>query len=176
MTSIGLRKGIQKIVFRSPNKSRITRQDSREDTGQSSAKKMEKNGTERTLVSLKENEIPSLLKWWDISKKLDTQYSRGFSAFNHGILRRKGGKCTVHFKAGSSNTELLFRTTPPANQISINGAVSRWCEELAQRILGQNELIVGKSVAKENEQLLKKVNPQEVNSVVQTSRTTDGAS
>ena len=44
-----------------------------------------------------------------------------------------------------------------ANQLSIYGAVSSWCEELAQWILGQNDLTVEKSAAKENEQLLKKL-------------------
>ena len=82
--------------------------------------------------------------------------SLGISAVNRGILKRKGGRCTIHFIADSSNSELLFRTIHSANQLSIYGAVSRWCEELAQWIRGQNELTVEKSVAKENEQLLKK--------------------
>ena len=35
----------------------------------------ENNGTERTTTNLGENGIPSQ-RWWDISKKLDAQYSR----------------------------------------------------------------------------------------------------
>ena len=65
-------------------------------------------------------------------------------------------RCTIHFNADSSNAELLFRTIHSANQVSIYGAVASWCEDLAQRIPGQNELIMEKSVAKENEQLSKK--------------------
>ena len=79
---------------------------------------------------------------------------KGISALISGILKRKGGRCTAHYKADSSNTELLFRTIHSANQLSIYGAVSSWCEELAQWIPGQNELTSEKSVAKENEQLL----------------------
>ena len=101
---------------------------------------------------------------------------KSISVLTRGILERKGGKCTTHFNADSSNTELLFRTIQPANQLSNHGAVSNWCEELAQWIQGQNELTVEKSVAKENEQLLKNVKPQEVNSLVQTSRSNDGTS
>ena len=34
-----------------------------------------KNGTEHTPSNLKENGTPKLKKWWNTSKKLDTQYS-----------------------------------------------------------------------------------------------------
>ena len=76
------------------------------------------------------------------------------------ILKRKGGRDTIHFNADSSNTELLLRTIHSANQLSINGAVSSWCEEFAQQTPNQKESFVEKSAAKENEQLLKNVNPQ----------------
>ena len=42
----------------------------------SSAQEMKTKGSERTPTNLKKNGISSLQKWWDISKKLDTQYSR----------------------------------------------------------------------------------------------------
>ena len=54
------------------------------------------------------------------------------------------------------------------------GAVSSWCEEFAQWTPSQNELTVERSVAKRNEQLLKKVKPQEVTSLAQTPRSNDG--
>ena len=44
---------------------------------------------------------------------------KGISSLNRGILIRNGGRCTVHFNADSSNTELLFRTIHSANQLSI---------------------------------------------------------
>ena len=60
-------------------------------------------------------------------------------------------------------------------QLSIYGAVASWCDDLAQRIPGQNELIMEKSAANENEQVLKKPEPQEVTSWVQTPRRNDEA-
>ena len=72
----------------------------------------------------------------------------------------------MHFTADSSNTELLFRTIHSTNQRSIYGAVSSWCEEFAQRTPNQKESTAEKFVAKENQQLLKNVKPQEVNSLV----------
>ena len=36
---------------------------------------------------------------------------------------------TIHFNADASNAQLLFRTIHSANQLSIHGAVSSWCEE-----------------------------------------------
>ena len=55
MTSTGRREDIQKSVFRIPNKSRITRRDSRENNGRSWAQNMKKNGTERAPTILKDN-------------------------------------------------------------------------------------------------------------------------
>ena len=50
-------------------------------------------------------------KTWNTSKKLDTWYSEvSVSALNRGVLKRKVGRCSIHFTAESSNTELLLRT------------------------------------------------------------------
>ena len=95
---------------------------------------------------------------------------------SRGILKRKGRRCTIHFNADSSNTELLCRTIHPANQLSIYGAVSSWCEEFAQRTPIQKESTSEKFAAKENEQLQKNVKPREVNSLVQTPRIDNRAS
>ena len=56
------------------------------------------------------------------------------------------------------------------------GAVSSWCEEFAQRTPNQQESIAEKFAAEENEQLLNNVQPQEVNSLVQTPRSDNWAS
>ena len=48
----------------------------------------------------------------------------GISALNRGILKSEGGRCTIHFSAESSKTELLFRTIHSANQPSSHGAVA----------------------------------------------------
>ena len=71
---------------------------------------------------------------------------------------------TIHFNAGASNTELLFRTIHSANQISIYGAVSSWCEEFGQRP-DEKDPTSERFVAKENEQLLRNVTPKEGNSL-----------
>ena len=47
---------------------------------------------------------------------------------------------TIHFSGDTSNAELFFRTLHIANQFSIHGAVSNWCEELVQQIfVGANQ-------------------------------------
>ena len=101
---------------------------------------------------------------------------KSISALSRGILKRKRDRCTIHFNADSSNTGLLFRTIHPANQLSIYGAVSSWCEEFAQRTPIQKESISEKFAAEENEQLQKNVKPREVNSLVQTPRIDNRAS
>ena len=95
---------------------------------------------------------------------------------SRGILRRKNHSDTIHFNADASNTELLFRTIHSANQVSVHGAVSSWCKEFGQKIPHQKESTLEWFVAKENEQLLKNVQPQEVNSLLQTPRSDDPAS
>ena len=99
----------------------------------------------------------------------------GISASNREVLKRKGGRCTLHFTAESSNTEPLFRTIHSANQQSIYGAVANWSDELTQLIPGQAHFSMENSVAKVNEQLSQKLEPQEVDSLVQTPRRNDQA-
>ena len=54
-----------------------------------------------------------------------------------------------------------FRTIHSANQLSIYGAVSSWCQELAEQMLGQTSMEVDKSMSKENDPLTKQLDPQE---------------
>ena len=100
---------------------------------------------------------------------------RGINALNRGVLKRKGGRCTIHFTGESPNAELLFRTIHSANQLSIFGAVASWCENLAQLIPGQTYVFTEKYVAKANDQSSQKLEPQEVDSLVQTPRRNDDA-
>ena len=62
-------------------------------------------------------------------------------------LKKKGGRCTIHVNAESSNAELFFRTIHSANQVSI-GAVASWCEELALLTPGQTHWSTEKSLRK----------------------------
>ena len=78
----------------------------------------------------------------------------------------------IHFNAETPNEELLFRTVRSANQLNVHGAVASWCEELTQLIPVQSHLIMDKSVARVNDQLSQKLEPQEMDSLVQTPRTT----
>ena len=96
--------------------------------------------------------------------------------------KKENNRHTIHFNADSSNTELSFRTIHSANQLSIYGAVSSWCEEFGLRPNErekrgrEREPTSERLVAKENEQLLKRVKPQELNSLVQTPRSDNLAS
>ena len=115
---------------------------------------MKRSGAELSATHLKENWIPSPNRWRDDSKNLspsiqEHQFSESWN------LNRKGGRDTIHFNADQSNIENLFRTIHSANQLSIYGAVSSWCEEFAQRTPNQKESTSEKFVAKANEQVLK---------------------
>ena len=92
------------------------------------------------------------------------------SALSRGILRRKNNGDTTHFNADAPNTELLFRTIHSANQLSIHEAVSSWCEEFGRRP-NTKQWTSDKFASKINEEILKSVNSQEVNSLVRTRRT-----
>ena len=77
---------------------------------------------------------------------------RASSALDRGILKKKGARCTIHFSAELANAGLFLRTIHSANQLSINGAVANWWDELTQQILGQSFPSMFKSVAKMNDQ------------------------
>ena len=62
-----------------------------------------------------------------------------------------------------------------ANQLSIYGAVSRWCEDLPEKIPGETSSHVDKSISREDDQLSKKLNPQELHSLVRNPMRTEGA-
>ena len=107
------------------------------DLGHSCVQEKMTNSTERTLINLKENGMKSPISWSKTSKESGHPIFRGISALDGGVLKRKSGRCTIHFTAESSIAELLFRTIHSANQLSIHGAVASWCEKLAQLIPGQ---------------------------------------
>ena len=95
-------------------------------------------------------------------KDSDIQYSE-LPALNRGFLRKRGGRCTIHFSAEPSDAELLFRTITSANQLSIFGAVAECCDDLAQQIAGRSFSSFEKSIAKVTEQLNRRLAPEEVN-------------
>ena len=135
---------------------------------------MKKNGTELTITHQRENGIPSPQRWWDISKETGHPVCKDISALNQFFFEVEYVLHTstrIHRTQNSCFAQLIF-----VNPLSLHGAVSNWCEELPQRTPNQKELTVEKSVAKENEQVLKNVKPQDVNSLVQTPRSDNAAS
>ena len=96
-------------------------------------------------------------------------------ALSRGTLKRKSGRNTIHFTADSRNIELMRRTTHSANQLSIDGAVSSWCIDLAEKMHGQTSSGVDRSMSEENVQLSKQLDPQEVGSLVRNQPKTEGA-
>ena len=65
--------------------------------------------------------------------------------------------------ADASNTELLHRTIHSANQLSIYGAVARWCEDFGMK----SDETLPKTI---NAKKLKEVQPREVTSLVKAPR------
>ena len=86
-------------------------------------------------------------------------------------LKRKTNRDTIHFTADASNTELSYRTIHSANQLRIYGAVACWFEEFGLEPDETSERLT----KTENDQILKEVRPQEVNSLVQTPRNDEPA-
>ena len=85
---------------------------------------------------------------------------RGTSALSRGSLKSKeGGKPSIHYNGDSATAELVLRIIISVNQLSINGAVSDRCEELAQQISDHPSSSTGKLVAKMNDESESKVAP-----------------
>ena len=102
----------------------------------------------------------------------------GASALSRGTLKRLKGKETIHFNADASNTELLFRIMHSANQLSVYGAVSQWCEQFdlnqserestSEDIPEKGEPVDKEALYTVDKEILKSMNSQEVNSLVRT--------
>ena len=107
-----------------------------------------------------------LHRWYNDTRKQVTQYSHvPVESWSLEKVERKRNH-TMH--GGSLNTELLFRIIHSVNKLSIDGAVSNWCEHFDLRP-NENELTSERSAGKEdsvNEEILRSANSQEVNSMV----------
>ena len=68
----------------------------------------------------------------------------------------------------------MLRTIHSANQLSVHGAVSSWCIDLAEKMHGQTSTGVDRSISDENDQLTKRLDPQEVGSLVRNQPKTEG--
>ena len=163
------------MSFEFRQRSRITQTGFRVDIGLSSVQEKKTHGVERTPANLKEVEYYCWCHGGKFQQKWRSDFPRCQSVESRILEKGKVEDVRSTSMRNLSNAELLFRTIHSANQLSIYEAASRWCEEFARRIPGRNELIIEKSVAKENEQVLKKPEPQEVSPLVQTPRSNDGA-
>ena len=105
-----------------------------------------------------------------------TESFRGIRAFNRGIVKKKGGRSTIHFTAEFSNIGLFFRTTDSANQLSSMEQYRVGVKNLPKSFLEQKASHVDKSISRENDQLSKRLNPQEVNFVSTQSNEDQGTS
>ena len=89
---------------------------------------------------------------------------RGTRALNRGTLKRKSGRNIIHFTADSGNIQSIMRTIHSTNQLSIHGAVSSWCDELAEKThdetsTGMNRSIQKKMIRYQNCSIRKKLVP-----------------
>ena len=67
----------------------------------------------------------------------------------------------------NQHTLNALRTITSANQLSIHGSVSCWCDDLAEKMHGQTSLGVDKSVSEESGWLTGRLGPLGVGSLVQ---------
>ena len=104
------------------------------DIGHSVDQDMKENGMERTHKPDGELNHVAGLMMINFRESRHPVF-RGSSALNRGTSKSKGGgKLLIYYCDDSDTAELIFRTSVSVNQLSIYGAVSDWCEELAQRI------------------------------------------
>ena len=66
----------------------------------------------------------------------------------------------MHYSGDMSKAELLFRTIISVSQLSVHGAISDWCGELAQLISDHSFSSTGKPAGKMNEQLDCRLSPE----------------
>ena len=117
----------------------------------------EKSGAELSVSHLKTIASQMVERFKETSHPV----FESISDLSRGILKRKNNRDFIHFNAHASNTQFLFRTIHSANQLSIYGAVSSWCEEFGRKP-NEKGSTTESFVAKESEQRQKNVKPQEV--------------
>ena len=99
---------------------------------------------------------------WDRSADVIMLHLRT-SALDRGSLKSKGGgKLSIHYNGDSSTAELLFRVIVSVDELSVHGAVSGWCEELAQQISDQSSSSTGIPVAEMTDESESRISPNVV--------------
>ena len=164
MTLIRREEEIQNNVFQIPNKSRVTRRNSRRCTGHSLDLGVERNDVENKFTFLKENGKPQPTRWWNDSRNLDTQYSKVFLRWLVGILRRKNNKETIHFIHCGSFEHSALKSN---KSLSKSGQYQRSSWKLVWKFgLKPHE----KPPKAMNDKILKGVQSQEEDSLVKSTK------
>ena len=132
---------------------RLTQNDFRRDIGHSSDWEQKKECMERTRTSPKVYGTASAEVIMIHLRESQHPVFRATSALDRRSLKsKKGGKLSIHHNGDLSDAELLFRTVISVSQLSVYGAMTDWCEELAQHISDHSFAGTEKPVAKMNEQ------------------------
>ena len=116
------KKEIQHKVFQIPNKSRITRRDSRKDTGHSLDLEMKRNEMELTVTLLKENGF-HCRKNGEAIRGIGSSSIQEHQCFESCNSEKEEPQRLHTLHCGCSRTQLFYRTVHLANQLSIYGAV-----------------------------------------------------
>ena len=92
-----------------------------------------RNGTELTLINLKESGIKTAENMMlEFAETIHPMF-RASSALERSESRSKGGsKKTNHFNGSEQNVELIPRTIISANELNVCGAVADLCRELSK--------------------------------------------
>ena len=98
---------------------------------------------------------------WLISEKADILHSEEQVRCPEDLCKAKEVETLRYTTTGIQRTaELLFRIIVSVNQLSLYGAVSDWCQELAQLISAHSSSSTGNTVAKMNDESESKVAPR----------------
>ena len=124
-----IRKTMNRNANWAPNSFRLMREDLHQGRWSFLGPGTEKSGIQLTLTDHKENGTESLNRWWSNSEKADTHFSETSIVPEERSKADGGGKLSIHFCADGSAIETVFRTIISANQLSIYGPVSAFCDE-----------------------------------------------
>ena len=108
-------------------------------------------------------------------KEIGHPVFKSISALSRGILKRQMEEKPYTSIRMLRTQNFYSQPFTQQNQLSIHGAVSNWCEEFG-RTPCEKEDVSDKFASKEYEEILKMLNPQEVNSLVRTPRNGSPAS
>ena len=102
------REEIQRNVFQIPNKSRITRRESPEDTGHSFALETISNGMELSVFSPEGKWVSTATQRVERFEETGHPVFKSISAFSRGILKRNNDRNTIHFNADAFKNRTLI--------------------------------------------------------------------